>query len=144
MSSELRQQTVIAALLSEPTLEGAATRAGISYPTLYRLMREEAFISEYRAAQREAMQQATARLRVNAIKAVDTLESVMAEPGPRAMARVAAARAYLEFALRAHELDDLAARIEQLEKQARRESSEEWEGVNYGYEREPTEAASGD
>lgn len=97
-------------------------------------MKEESFISEYRAAQREAMTQATARLRVNAIKAVETLESVMKEPGPRAMARVAAARAYLEFALRAHELDDLAARIEQLERQAKGESSDGWNEVNQNYD----------
>lgn len=134
MANDVKQQAVIAALLSETTLEGAAAKAGISYPTLYRMMKEEAFRSACRDVQRDAMTQAMARLRVNAIKAVDTLESVMSNPGPRARAQVAAARAYLEYAFRVHELDDLQERIERLERQARGES-DDWTEVTYDHGR---------
>jgi hypothetical protein len=132
LASELRHETVIAALLSESSLEAAAARAGISYVTLWRMLRDQDFNKAYKAAQREAMSQATARMKANAMQAVTTLETVMSEPGPRARAQVAAARAYLEFALRALELDDLQSRLDALEGKLSGKA-DEWGNVRYDF-----------
>lgn len=71
----------------------------------------------YKEARQEAVSQAIAQLQRAAGEAVKTLEQVMADTEASASARVAAAHTVLKMSLDAVELEDLAARVDQLERQ---------------------------
>jgi hypothetical protein len=102
-----KQEVAIAALLTAPTIAEAAHAASISEPTLWRWLQREDFQTAYRQARREAVSQALAYLQRVAGEAVDTLRAVMQDAQKPASARVSAARAVLELAIRGVELEDL-------------------------------------
>jgi hypothetical protein len=92
------------------------TRASISEPTLWRWLQREDFQTAYRQARREAVSQAVAYLQRVAGEAVDTLSTVMLDAQKPTSARVSAARAVLDLAIRGVEIEDLEARIQALEQ----------------------------
>lgn len=111
-----KQEEAIICLLSAPTLEEAARSAGISYPTLWRWMAVPEFKEKYREARAEAVSQAVARLSKLCSEAVDVLREIMKDTTASASSRVTAAKTIIEGALKGVELEDLATRIEALEK----------------------------
>jgi hypothetical protein len=94
-----KQETLIAALLSEPTHAVAAAKAGISEATLHRWLRLPAFSAAYRQARRELVEGAIGRIQAAAGQAVDTLVTV-ATQGEKDSDRVRAAVALLDHACR--------------------------------------------
>lgn len=112
--SRKKDQAIIA-LLTEPTITTAAEKAGITPRTLYKWLKLPEFRSAYMAAKREAVTVAIARLQQAATEAVEALRSIMNDPKKPASARVSAARAILEMAIKAIEIEDLEVRIEELE-----------------------------
>lgn len=111
-----RQARAIPALMSNPTLAKAARAAGVGERTLRRWLGEdEGFKVTYREARSEAMRQATARLQAAAGEAVDTLRELMGLRD-RPDIRARAALGILTTSLKAEELENLAARIEALER----------------------------
>lgn len=110
-----KKDAAIVALVTEPTIADAAKKAGISHATLHRWLQIKDFKDAYREAKREAVSAAIARLQRTATEAVDALRDVMNDAESPANARVSAARAILELAIKAIELEDLEARVEQLE-----------------------------
>ncbi len=107
---------MIAALLSSPTVQQAAATAGVSEQTAYRWMREDAaFDTAYRAARRQAVQHAVARLQQTSGAAVTILLSIAADKNAPASARVAACCKVLDLAFKAVELEDIEARLSDLE-----------------------------
>ena len=110
-----KQEAAILALLSQRTTRAAAKSAGINEATLWRWLQEPEFQAAYTKARRETVKHAIARLQQNASKAVDTLKEVMSDKKAVAFARVSAAKAVLDYSLKAVELEDLAERIEALE-----------------------------
>lgn len=113
-----KQEQAIAALLLQPTIGDAAKSIGVGEVTLWRWLKREDFQSAYMQAKKEAVAQAVARLQQITSKAVDTLQAIMEDVEAPASSRVTAARVVLETSLKAIELEDLAARVEQLEKAA--------------------------
>ena len=111
------KERAIAALLTEPTLQAAADRAGISYTTLWRYMQQDDFQRAYRSARRDALAQATARLQAVATEAVEALRDVLNNARYSPYARVQAAKAILDLAYRASEIEDVQDRIVALEAQ---------------------------
>ena len=111
-----KQQKALAALLSEPTILAAADKVGVNERTLHRSLEEPAFETAYRTARREAVRQAVARLQQVSTHAVTVLVTVMASKETPPATRVAAAKTVLEMAVRAVELEDLAARLDALEQ----------------------------
>jgi hypothetical protein len=111
-----KEEAAISALLTQATLAEAAEVAGIGEATLRRWLHRDDFQTAYRAARREAVGQAIARLQHVTTVAVNTLEAVMTDPAAKESAKVTAARAVLELALRSVELEDLEVRIAVLEQ----------------------------
>jgi hypothetical protein len=111
-----KREEAITALLTSSSVHGAADRIGVDPKTLQGWMREPGFIEEYRKAKREALSEATARLRSTMTEAVDVLRDVMQNtehpPGPR----VSAAKAVLDNAFKAVEVEDLEERLSALEE----------------------------
>ena len=112
-----RETRVVAALLTERTLAGAAQAAGVGEKTIRRWLKRPDFASALRDAQAEAVGDALGRLRAVTGEAVQTLRDLAVSANSESV-RLGAARSILDFALRATELDDLAERIQLLEQAA--------------------------
>jgi hypothetical protein len=92
-----KQEALIAALLTERTHAEAAKKAGISEATLYRWLSLPGFLSAYRRARRELVENAVGRMQAATGQAVDTLLSV-AKDGAKDSDRVRASIALLDHA----------------------------------------------
>ena len=112
-----KQEKAITALLAQPTIEAAAAALGVNPASIHRWLGDPAFVEAYRTARRDAVGQAVARLQQVSGAAVAVLVQVMADKRTAGSTRVAAASKVLDYAFRAVELEDLAARIEALEQQ---------------------------
>ena len=127
MRRNRQREQLILALLQQPGLEKAAAAVGISTVTAWRITKTQEFKEEYRQARREAFIQSLGRLQQAAGAATSTLMKIMVDPNAPAGSRVRAADCVLEHAASALELEDLQvrlARLEQLEKDSKKEDEQ--------------------
>ncbi len=113
-----RHEEAILALLEHPTLERAAAALNVSSTTLWRWMQDREFKNAYREARRRAFSQSIGRLQQASTAAVSTLLKVMIDPNTPASTRVRAADSVLDHAAKALELEDIEARVAELERAA--------------------------
>ncbi len=113
-----KQEEAILALLSNPTVEHAARAAKITPRTLYRYLKDPVFAAAYRQARWTAFGQCTARLQQASSVAVSVLVKVLADPTTPAAVKVRAADSVLDHAVKALEIEDIAARVAELERAA--------------------------
>jgi len=111
-----KKELALGALLTEDTLGKAAKVAGISEVTLWRWLQGREFAEAYRELKREAVGQAVTRLQQISCQAVETLRTIMLDKESPASVRVSAAKSILEMAVKAIEIEDIARRVEALEK----------------------------
>jgi len=111
-----KQEAAIVALLSHRTIEEAARSIDISGKTLLRWLKEPEFDAAYRAAKRAAYKQSIARLHQASSAAVTTLMKVMVDPGTPASTKVRAADSILGHTAKAIEIEDIDARVSELER----------------------------
>jgi len=110
-----QQDKAIPALLTCPSITAAAQQCGVAEVTLHRWLKDTAFQAAYRDTRRVVVQHAIAQVQRATGEAVETLRSVMQDPEAPASARVSAAKAILETAVKGIEIDDLEARMAVLE-----------------------------
>ena len=113
-----KQEAAISNLLAQPTIRAAANATGVGEVTLHRWLADPGFKTSYLEARREGVSHTIALLQRTSGAAVAALHAVMSDPEQPASARVSAARAVLELAIKGVELEDLAARLEALEAKA--------------------------
>jgi hypothetical protein len=111
-----KKEDAIAALLSQRNIDEAAKAAGIGTRTLIRWMKNPEFDSAYRRARRAAFGQSVARLQQGTPAAATTLLKTMIDPGTPPSVRVRAAEAILNHAAKAIEIEDIEARVAELER----------------------------
>ena len=117
VSKKVQQiEQLVLALLQHPTLEKAAAAAGISSTTAWRISKTPDFREAFAEARRKTFDQSISRLRFGSSAAVNTILRVMGDSRAPAGSRLRAADSVLNHAARAIQLQDLAARIEQLER----------------------------
>jgi hypothetical protein len=92
-----KQESLIAALLTEPTYAAAAAKAGVAPATLYRWLQLPAFQDAYRQARRKLVDAAVGRMQAGTAVAADTLLHV-ARHGRRDGDRVRACTIVLQQA----------------------------------------------
>jgi hypothetical protein len=119
-----KKEEAIAALLTQRNVEEAARVAGIGTRTLMRWLQIPEFQVEYRKARRDAFSQSIARLQQGSTAAVTTLLKVMVDPNTPASTKVRAADSVLAHSAKAIELEDIEARVAELERAADRRSEE--------------------
>jgi hypothetical protein len=115
-----KKEEAIAALLSHRTLDEAARAVGIAPNTLLRWQQEPEFDKAYRKARRAAFGQCTARLQQASSAAVSAVLKVMVDPNAPASTRLRAADIVLAHAAKAIEIEDIEARVSELERAAER------------------------
>ena len=109
------QSRAIEALLSEPTREKAAEKAGISRATLTRWLTEPGFKCAYREARDMLLETTLSALQGAASTAVNTLADVMGDKEAQPSARVSAAKVVLDNLLRSREQLEFEQRLKALE-----------------------------
>jgi transposase-like protein len=113
-----KKEQAIVALLSHRTLEEVARAIDIVPNTLLRWMKEPEFDAAYREARRTAFRQSVARLQQASSAAVSTLLKVMVDPATPASTKVRAADSVLGHSAKAIEIEDIEARVSELERAA--------------------------
>jgi len=113
-----KQEAAILALLSSKNVEEAARVVGVTPRTLYRWLNEPEFAAAYRAARRQAYGQSISRLQQGSTAAATTLLKVMVDIATPPSTRVRAAEAVLNHAAKAIEIEDIDARLRELEAAA--------------------------
>jgi transposase-like protein len=108
-------EQAIAALLSHRNVEEAARAIGISANTLLRWTKEPEFEAACREARRTVFSQSIARLQDAAGAAVTTVLKIMLDLKAPAGTRLRAAEVVLEQATKAIGMDDIEARVAELE-----------------------------
>ena len=111
-----KQELAIVALVACGSITAAAQQCGVAEGTLHRWLKHTVFQAAYREARRAMVQHAITQVQRATGEAVETLRTVMQDAEAPASARVSAAKAVLETAVKAVELEDLEARIATLEQ----------------------------
>ena len=110
-----KMEQAIAALLSHRNVEEAARAIGISANTLLRWTKEPEFEAACREARRTAFSQSIARLQDASGAAVTTVLKIMLDLNAPAGTRLRAAEVVLEQATKANEIEDIEARVAEIE-----------------------------
>ena len=113
-----KQELAIVALLSQRNVEEAARVSSVGVRTLYRWLKEPEFDAAYRKAKRTSFSQSVGRLHQMASAAVTTLGKIMVDPNASGSCRLRAAESILTHAAKAIEIEDIEARVAQLERAA--------------------------
>ena len=113
-----KKEEAIAALLTQRNIEEAAKSIGVGANTLLRWMKEPEFTRAYREARRQAFGQSIARLQQATSAAAATLMKIMVDQNAPASTRVRAADSIFNHAAKAIEIEDIDARVTELERAA--------------------------
>ena len=113
-----KQEAAIVALLTQRSVEEAARVAGIGTKTLLRWLQVPEFQTAFRAARREAVGQAVARLQQSTSAAVTTLLKLMVDSNTPASTKARVADSVLAHAIKGIEMEDLSVRVAELERLA--------------------------
>ena len=116
---ERKMEEAIAALLTQRNLDEAARSVGIAPKTLLRWLQQPEFQVAYREARRAAFGQAVARLQQGTSAAATTLLKTMIDASTPASVKVRAAEAIFNHAAKAIEIEDVEARVTELERAAK-------------------------
>ena len=113
-----KMEAAIAALLTHRSIDDAAKAAGIGTQTLLRWMKLPDFDAGYRKARRMAFRQSISRLQQASSAAATMLQKVLVDPSTPHAVRVRAAECILNHGLKAIEVEDIEARVTDLERAA--------------------------
>jgi hypothetical protein len=111
-----KMEAAVAGLITQKNQEEAARSAGISIATLIRWQRDPEFQKAYREARRAEHGQSIARLQHATSAAVTTLLKVMVDPNTPPSVKVRAADSVLDHSAKSIELEDIDARLVELER----------------------------
>ena len=95
-----KQEILISALLTTPTVTEAATHAGVADATARRWLKDGNFQADYTAAKQQVVEQTISQLQRACCAAIGTLPHIMSDPAHPASVRVTAARSILETTLK--------------------------------------------
>jgi hypothetical protein len=113
-----KQEEAMLALLTNRSVEDAAHAVKIAPRTLYRWLNEPQFEKAYRTARRSAFGQGTARLQQASNAAVSSVLKIMVDQQTPAATRLRAADLVLTHGAKAIEIEDIEARVAELERAA--------------------------
>jgi Transposase len=111
-----KQETALAALLAHGEVRAAAKSAKVGETTLWRWLKDEQFAAAYRDGRRRLVEACASRLTSDSTEASKVLLQIAKDKKAPASARVSAAKAIIENAVKAVETLDLEPRLKEIEK----------------------------
>jgi hypothetical protein len=112
-----KQERALASLLALGEVKAAAQDAGCGETTLWRWLKDDTFAAAYREGRRKVLEASASRLTSDSTKASAVLLKIAEDEKAPASARVAAARAIIENAVKAVETLGLEPRLKEIERQ---------------------------
>lgn len=112
----LTDEEIIAALITEGSIKGAAASLKCTARTLYERMKKPEFKELYAQAKADILKTATAKLQGNLCGAIDTLAEIMKDTEAAKQTRVNSAVSILQYGARFTETTDILERLEEIEK----------------------------
>lgn len=125
MPKHTNKEKALAALLANSTIADAAKSCGLSQETLYRYLRDNKFVTDYRKARRQIVENSITQLQQASNEAVETLRRNLFCENPNAEIR--AAQIILDNAIKGVELIDVIERLEIIENAIETENKKHWE-----------------
>ncbi|HEY6343620.1 MAG TPA: hypothetical protein VIY49_19160 [Bryobacteraceae bacterium] len=113
-----KKEEAIGALLTHRTIEEAAKAAGVGYKTLLRWLQIPEFDAAYREARRKSVSQGAARFQQATGTAATVVLKLMVDTSAPAAVRLRAAEFVFDRAHKSTELEDIEARLTDLERAA--------------------------
>ncbi len=123
MPKTTNKEKALAALLESSSIAEAAKRCELSQETLYRYLREKDFVSDYRNARRQVVENSITQLQQASGEAVEALRRNLSCSNPQAEIR--SAQIILDNALKGVELVDILERLETIENEYQKQIDED-------------------
>lgn len=111
-----KDDTLIAALLSNATVRAAAQAVGRSETQVYARLRDPLFKARYDEVRHGLLEQSTAALQGRLSAAVETMTEIMQDTDAPHQTRLNAAEAIVRNSLKLTEQTDIIERLDRLEK----------------------------
>ena len=111
----LTNEAIVAALITEGSIKGAAATLTCTARTLYERMKEPAFKALYAKARADMLKDACAQLQGHLSEAVATLAAIMKDTETAPQTRANCAVSILQYAGRFTETADILERLEAVE-----------------------------
>lgn len=113
---QTKDEKILAALLSSPTVRGASAVCGTSETQIYARLRNPEFKARYDKARRELLERATTALQVHLVTAIEVMGAICADVETAPQVRLNAATAIINSCLRMTEQNDILGRLDALER----------------------------
>ncbi|HTR64269.1 MAG TPA: hypothetical protein VMH85_00760 [Terriglobales bacterium] len=113
-----KKEAAVVALLTQRNIEEAAKAVGVAPNTLLNWLKDREFAAAYRKARGAVVGQAVARLQQTTGAAVSTLQKLMVDASTPPAIKAHVARAILALAIKGVEIEDIEARLAELERAA--------------------------
>lgn len=115
-AAERKDELIIAALISHPTVKAAAEACGVCETQIYSRLRTPAFKERYDAARRALLEQCTAYIQGIVGEAIQKMYAVMNDPDASPQVQLNAADTIARNSLRLTEQADILAQLAELKK----------------------------
>lgn len=114
-----RQEKALTALLSCPSIREAAELAGLSERQVFRYLADPAFTEQYQAARDETFKRALSFLQIGAQSAAAVMRRIVEDEANSPALRLGAAAKLISLALKAREIQNVEARLDDMERRLR-------------------------
>lgn len=115
-ASEQKDELILSALISNPTIKAASAACGVSITQIRARMRTKAFKDKYDRARRELLAQSTAYVQGIIGEALKKMYGIMNDPNASYQTQLNAAEAITRSSLKLTEQNDIISQIEELKK----------------------------
>lgn len=115
-AAERKDELIIAALISNPTVAAAATACGVSQTQIFARLRTPAFKEKYDAARREILEQSAAYIQGMVSEAIRKMRDVMNDKNASPQVQLNAAEAITRNSLKLTEQADILTQLAELKK----------------------------
>lgn len=112
----IKQSKFMLAILSEPTIQKACDKVGITTQTAYRWLKNEDFKQEFQVLKRDYMKTVTTTIQKNTQIAVSTIIDIMKDEKLPPTVRLQGARTILEYGYKGLEIEDILTRLDKIER----------------------------
>ena len=115
-AADRKDELILTALLSNPTVRAAATACGVSETQIYARLRTPAFKEKYDRERRELLAQSTAYIQGITGEALQKMYQIMNDPDAAPQVQLNAANAIASNSLKMTEQADILAQLAELKK----------------------------
>ena len=111
----MKDEVIIAALLTSATVREAAATAGVTTATIYNKLKNARFKEKFTKAKTNLLAQTTTYLQANTAEAIKIIKGIADDEETNPQTRLLACRALCDYSIKFTEQIDILTRLENLE-----------------------------